>query len=181
MDSVCQNYASAFYSMLSPKEREDALAGLTLFVDYLNEEPKYLQLLSSYNLSSANKRDAIQSVFGKTLGSIPHLLPFLYIISDHHRIKQSPQILAAFRSLLNADIGVKEGLAYSAERLTKTQLSELEAAIGTRLGCRVALTNTVDSRLLGGVKVAVDGKVFDGTLSAKLQDLRRSLKGGTLS
>lgn len=181
MDDVCLNYANALFSSLSPKERIDALHALEGFQEALYEDRQFFELLRSYNLSASEKRDVIKRVYGKPFSSIPHLIPFLYVVSDHHRIQDFPKILNAYRTLVNEELGVKEGIVYSAEKLSKKRLGEIEEAIGKRIGSKVSLHNIVDSRLLGGVKVAVDGKVFDGSLSSKLEGLTRNLKGGTLS
>ena len=181
MSEFCQHYADALFSSLSPKERKEALSALEAFTDRLLSDPDFFELLKSYNLTAKEKRDVISRVYGKTFSSIPHLIPFLYVVSDHHRMRDFPKILSCYRSLVNEEEGIKEGIVYSAERLSKERLEKIEEAIGKRLGSKVSLHMVIDSHLLGGVKVAVDGKVFDGSLEAKLQGLTRNLKGGTLS
>lgn len=178
MDELSQNYASALFSMLSPKERESACDALESILKDLGDEPEFNKLLSSYNLSKAEKAEAIEAVYGKKFAQIPHLIPFLKVIIDHHRIKDLPKIYIAYRSLVHEAMGVKEGIAYSATRLNESDLKALETGIGKRLGVAVSLTNIVDHKLLGGVKVSIDGKVFDGSLASKLAGLKQSLKGG---
>ena len=42
------------------------------------------------------------------------------------------------------------------------------------------LRNVVDPSLLGGVKVSLGDKVYDGSLKGKLDNLAKQLKGGSL-
>jgi len=181
MDERTQNYAQALYSLLTSSEREQALEALRqICVDFQNQ-PQFARLLRSYSLSASERKSVLLQTYGKAYSSIPHLLSFLQVLCDHHRMGELPGITRDFASLLNADTGVKEGLVYSAEKLSKEQLKDLEEAFAKRLGSKVSLSNVVDHRLLGGVKVAIDGKVFDGSLASKLEGLHRTLKGGSLS
>lgn len=177
-NEVCQNYASALYDLLSPSQRDDALQALGSLIASLRENAEFQKFLCSYAVSAEEKRKALDDVFGKPFSPIPHLLSFLKVISDHHRFGLLPEIYSAYRALVHEAEGVKEGLAYSATRLDEDQLAAVEAAVAKKLGCKVCLTNVVDHRLLGGVKVAIDGKVYDGTLANKLAGLHRTLHGG---
>ena len=178
MKEACRNYAIALYELLEAKDRERVLTAFSSILEDLRKEPSFEKMLRSYNLSLEEKRAALDEVYGKKYPELPHLISFIKVISDHHRIADLPKIYREFRSMVYGDIGVKEGYAYSAEVLTADQLRSIEDAIGNKIGSKVSLTNIVDHNLLGGVKVAIDGKVFDGTLASKLQGLRRQLKGG---
>ena len=178
MDELCQNYASALFSLLSPKEREEVDVALKSILDDLSRDQEFAKFLSSYNFSKTEKQQAIDAVYGKKFAQIPHLISFIKVVIDNHRIQELPKIYVAYRSLLHEAMGVKEGIAYSAVRLKEDELHALEKGIGKRLGVAVSLTNIVDHKLLGGVKVSIDGKVFDGTLASKLAGLKHTLKGG---
>lgn len=177
-NELCQNYASALYDLLQKAERERALEAFSCVLDNLSHEEEFSKLLRSYSVSPEEKRRVLDAVYGKRFADIPHFVTFLKVVSDHHRIKELPDIYIAFRSRVHEDLGVKEGLAYSAVSLDDQQLEAVAKAIEMKIGCKVSLTNIVDHNLLGGVKVAIDGKVFDGSLSSKLEGLHRKLQGG---
>lgn len=177
-NELCQNYASALYGLLNLEERQQALDAFAFVLENLNQEPEFKKLLCSYAVQPEEKRRILEEVYGKRFAQTPHFVTFLKVVSDHHRLQELPNIYIAYRSLVHEDLGVKEGLAYSAVSLTKKQLQDIEEAVAKKIGCKVSLTNIVDHNLLGGVKVAVDGKVFDGTLSSKLEGLHRKLHGG---
>ena len=63
-------------------------------------------------------------------------------------------------------------------KLTPEALSSIEKALQKRVGGKVELKNEVDHTLLGGVKVSLEGKVYDGTLRGKLNELQRQLQQG---
>lgn len=179
-DELCQNYATALYEMLEPSTRLEAMDALGEVCADLKGEDLAL-LLRSPRLSRAEKQGILDKVYGKKFAKIPHLIHFLYVVVDHHRVNKLPGIYTAYRSLIHADLGVKEGYLYTAAPLSQKQIGDIEEAIGKSLGSKVSLTPIVDHKLLGGVKVSVDGKVFDGTLASRLQGMKRALKGGTQS
>ena len=59
--------------------------------------------------------------------------------------------------------------------LSKEQLELLTKTFEEKLGCEVSLSARSEPSLLGGIKVSIDGKVYDGTLANKLEALRLRL------
>ncbi len=177
MDELASHYASALYELLpigNREEADDALAEVSLA---LKESEDLRKALCSYSFSLEEKEKAIDAVFGE-FAKIPHLIPFLKIVAANHRYPEFSAIQASFHAMLNADLGVKEGIAYSAFPLSDIEKAALEEAFSKRLGAKVELTAIVDSHLIGGVKVALGGKVYDGTLKNRLSELRARLKSG---
>ena len=89
-----------------------------------------------------------------------------------HEIIHFEIIASSFNNLCNDFSGIKEGIVYSAEKLSAAEIKKIEKSIGERLSSKVELENHVDHRLIGGVKVYVDDKVFDGTILGKIERLR---------
>ena len=102
------------------------------------------------------------------------------VLIDHHRIDRFLDVEQAFASLVNENLGVDEGVLYSAKRLSESEQNRIEQALSQRLSKKISLTQVVDPNLLGGVKVALGGKVYDGTLRNRLDDLRKQLLNGRL-
>ena len=174
VEEVYANYASALYSLIDKPRQEEYAEALSAISDSFREDPALLRALSSYSLSKAEKESLIDKAFSHF--ELPHLCDFLKVISAHHRFLGFKQIQEGFLALVHEDLGIKSGVAYSADRLTASELNAIKEALGKRLNSRVELRNVVDPSLLGGVKVAIDGKVYDGTIRSKLIDLSRELR-----
>ena len=56
--------------------------------------------------------------------------------------------------------------------LTKAEQAELTEKLGRKLNRTIHLECSVDPSLLGGMVVHVDGKVIDGSLKHKLQEIK---------
>lgn len=179
MESYIASYASALYSLLGEKERPKYLSALAGVGKDFEDEKEFFALLCSYAVSQKEKETILQKVYGNI--PLKHLLPFLNLLCKKHRIIHFREVLDAYSSLCNEEMNIEEGIAYSVSPLTQGQLSRIEEALGKKTNGKVKLKNVLDSSLLGGVKVALDGKVYDGSLRGKLAELKKQLKGGVAS
>jgi F-type H+-transporting ATPase subunit delta len=173
-ESRCQHYAAALFSLAADEgkipEYRQALQGVgALFKD----NPDFLSFLSSYAIDKPTLFQSIDEQWGSS--PCRSLASFLKVLADQRAISRFPDVASAFYSLADEALGIKEGIVYSTEALPPELLQAVEAAISRRLACQVSLQNRVDLGLLGGLKVAVDGKVFDGSLENRLEILRKRL------
>ena len=120
------------------------------------------------------KEEIIDKVF--SLYGLTHLAPFIKVLSSHHRLSLLNDIVREFATLSNEENGVAEGRIYSASKLSENDRKAVERAFKKKLGKEVSLINIVQPSLLGGIKVALEGKVYDGTLRNKLMTLEKELK-----
>ncbi len=179
MESYISSYASALYSLLDGREREQYLSALKGIKEDFEREKELFSLLCSYAINQKEKETILQKLYGNI--PLKHLLPFLNLLCKKHRIIRFCEVFDAYSSLCNEERNIKEGTAYSAVALSNEQLSQIEAALSKRIQGKVQLKNILDPSLLGGVKVALDGKVYDGSLRGKLAELKKQLKGGEAS
>ena len=68
----------------------------------------------------------------------------------------------------------------SAVPLSEEQLSALSARMGETLGKRVLLEGSVSPSLIGGVRVEIEGRVWDGSLRGRLEELGGLLRSAVL-
>lgn len=174
MEELYVNYATALYGLIDQSKSEAYLGVLQGFCSLLEDNEPVKAALCSYSISKEEKERLLDICLKGN--ELPHVLEFLKVVSSHHRINRINRIVEAFASLVNEQLGVKEGMVYSASPLSRAQVEELEAAFTKRLGSKVKLRNKVDENLLGGVKVALEGKVYDGTLRSRLLELQKNLK-----
>ncbi len=77
--------------------------------------------------------------------------------------------------------GSAEGIALvqvtTAQRLTAKDRKRLSDHLEKSLGGKVRLDEQIDENLIGGVRIEVGGKVLDGSLRARLDELKMVLTG----
>lgn len=73
--------------------------------------------------------------------------------------------------------GALVAVAHTARPLNDDQVSALEQRLAASYGRKITINQVVDPALLGGVRIAIGDDVIDGTVRARLDDLRLQLAG----
>jgi len=97
------------------------------------------------------------------------------MLVQNDRLTLLPEIATQFHALKNAQEGAADAEIVSAFELSSAQLTELVATLEKKFGRKLNPSVTVDSGLIGGVRVVVGDEVFDTSVRAKLQQLHVAL------
>lgn len=149
---------------------QDALSKIS--ADF-EEEPRFKEILGSYQISFDELYALVERVYGNT--DLVHLVPFLKYLITKRAIGRFEEICEDFYRESDKELGIYEGVVYSVSALGKKEKETLESAFAKLLGKKVRLRNRVEPSLLGGVRVFIDGKVYDGSLSSKIERMRETL------
>ncbi len=80
-----------------------------------------------------------------------------------------------FRSRFYKDQNIAEATVTSAVPLSEKQISALQAKLEKLSGKTILLQQKVDAGVIGGLRVEVDGKQFDGTVENRISTVRRKV------
>ena len=75
-------------------------------------------------------------------------------------------------------MGILEGVVYVVNVLDTDTLNEIEKAVSQKEGKKVLLNQKLDTSLLGGIKVVIGDRVYDGSLKNKINSLQSELLKG---
>lgn len=84
-------------------------------------------------------------------------------------------ILDAFQGLVRTEIDSHRALVESATPLTAELQANLATSLAAKYGRPLSLEFQTQPELLGGIRVKVGSDVWDGTVKARLENLRVSL------
>ncbi|HZW22953.1 F0F1 ATP synthase subunit delta [Noviherbaspirillum sp.] len=101
----------------------------------------------------------------------PEAKNFVGMLVENGRLALLPEIAAQFFALKNASEGAADAEITSAFALTDAQVKDLVATLEKKFGRKLNPTVTVDSALIGGVRVTVGDEVLDTSVRAKLQKM----------
>ena len=102
----------------------------------------------------------------------------IQLLVQRDRIELLPLIAKAYVRLWNAQKGIVEAEAVSARALDETEAQALTAAAGRVAGGKkVELRRRVDPGLMGGLLLRMEGRIYDGSVRARLRALREQLAG----
>ena len=172
-------YGEALYSLAREEGLSDTiLQQLKVLDSCFSQEPDFLRLLNSPNLSKAERCQILDDCFRGKVEQ--YLLNFLKILTEKGCIRHFGDCVAAYRSLYNQDNGILPVTAVTAVALTAQQAQRLTEKLRGITGKRIDLTNKLDPTVLGGMRLDYDGKRVDDTVSHRLDAVRSLLRSTVL-
>lgn len=172
--SIFEKYGQAY--VLGVADPQDSIEKIEILLDSLKNNKEFIRVLGSPKISKEDKKKMLGSVLKPI--SDNRLENFVYVLVDNSRERYLIQIFESALSIIYAKVGVKRGYLFSSMKLSDEEVKEIEIKLSLRLNARVRLKQKIDPSLLGGIKVALDDKVFDATLKKRLEELKLSLLGG---
>lgn len=173
-----KEYAKALFLLAEEKGAMQAiLSDLKQAEAALADAPDYVSLLDSPSLSREEKDALIDEAFASVDGD---LCSFLKILCTKHALYTLSRITDAYEALCDEAMGIIRAEAITAAPLSEAQSEKLKKQLEQKTGKTVVLTNTIDSTVLGGVKLRYMGKQFDGSLRSRLESIRQSLQSTAL-
>ena len=95
---------------------------------------------------------------------------------DRHREDEIVEVANQFFELANEESGIAEAQVYSTRELSEAEREAISATFAAKVGKKsLRIENIVDSELLGGVKLRIGNRIYDGSLRGKLDRLERKL------
>ena len=179
MTEVGSVYGEALYSLAREEALSDAiLQQLKTLDSCFAQEPDFLRLLGSPNLSKAERCQILDDCFRGKVEA--YLLNFLKILTEKGYIRHFGDCVAAYRNIYNQDNGILPVTAVTAVALTAEQTQRLTEKLRGITGKRIDLTNKLDPTVLGGMRLDYDGKRVDDTVSHRLDAVRNMLRSTVL-
>lgn len=173
MKEITSRYAEALYSLKKDeKSLESSQREIKELIKVLKENPDFLVVLNSSYKEFEEKEQIIDKVF---IGVDEEIKTLIKIVVKNHRGQYLTEIFENYNSLVNEYRGVIEGLVYSTEPLSESQLAKLNSAIGKIETRPVELKNIIDPSLIGGVKVVINDHIYDGSIKRHINDMKIAL------
>jgi F-type H+-transporting ATPase subunit delta len=130
-------------------------------------------VLKSSKLSMDKKKEILKEAFASVNAFV---LNTLLILIDRHREDEIVEVANQYFMLANEAAGVAEAKVYSTRELTDEEREAISAVFAAKVGKKsLKIENIVDSELLGGVKLRIGNRIYDGSLRGKLDRLERKL------
>ncbi len=145
---------------------------LAAIASTLKTNPALFEALSNPAVPVATKKSIVAAIFTGLSAPLPRLFDMLI---DGSRIELFPDIAHRYRDEWNERNNVHAARVVSALPMDAETTEAIRRAIETAVSGTVQMETSVDSTLVGGLKVEVDGHLFDGSVKARLQALRRHL------
>lgn len=179
MTKEARLYGSSLYELASDEGLSDELMDqVTQIRALFSENPEYTALLQEPAIDFEERMGLIDAAFGSQ--AHPYLTNFIKLLCERGYLKQFGDCAQTFTEKYYADHDITRAVVTSAVALSDAQSSALLKKLEKMSGKKVVMTQQVDPQLIGGIRVEIDGKALDGTLSSRISGISRSLKEVTL-
>ena len=167
-------YAKALYQVAQEmKIEEKVVAEAKEIGAIMKREPDLKRFMDSPIISVAEKKQVLGTIFQDQI--CEELMNFLYVLVDKGRTGHFEKILGRLIRISMEEEGVSAGVIYSTQLLSNVQIEGFEAQTGKLLQKKVHLENHIDTSLVGGVKILIEGKIIDASFRKQLDSFRDAL------
>ena len=170
MKETYREYAEALFMLaLQEKKCDEISSALLGFEGIIKENPQYLDLLDSPSIPLSERLALIDEALS---GEEEYLVSFLKLLCENGHIRDFLVCKEEFDAILEFHQGKVEAKVYCAIELTESQKTALCKKLSATIGKEVFASYVVDDSLIGGIRVEMDGNVYDGSISSALNSVK---------
>jgi len=168
-------YARALAEVAAESELQNQVASdLEKFDSLLAESRDLRECLGNPAFTLHVKQQVVAEVARKipVAGVVTN---FLLLLVERNRHSQLTQIREAYQQVLDRKAGVVQADVESAQELPVAVRARLTAGLVRLTGGKVRLSYRIEPGLIAGIRVQIGSVVYDGSVQAELEQIRREL------
>ena len=179
MPAFVARYAEAFADVVTDAKL-NTVAIDHQFSDFLAtwEGSAELRTLFVNPAIPAPQKIAILDKLNAKLGMQKELRNLLAVLTQNDRIGHVVEVAAAYRSILQQQLGIRPAEIVTARELSGDERSALVAELVKLAGAKIDPSFKLDSSILGGAVVRIGSTVYDGSVRGRLDRLKEALTAG---
>lgn len=153
--------------------KDDVSGELFGFSRVIAANPEFELALGRRLGDDSAKATLVQKVLGATAS--PATVLIASSLARQPRERRVRQIIARAIDIVSAQSGRTVATVYTAAPLAAAQETRLRDALASRYGGEISVNQVIDPTVVGGLRVQIADDVIDGSISARLADLRQKL------
>lgn len=174
MTSTAEIYGDSLYALAEEENIADVLLSEIRDVDaIIKENPHYLRILGEPSIAKNDRLKLLDDVFSGKVH--PYLLNFMKILCENGTVNEFSSCVRRFTVRYNEAHGISEAFVTSAVELSSEQKESLRKKLEDISGRKIVLNEKTDKNMVAGLKVELDGKQFDGTVSGRIKSIRKQV------
>lgn len=173
--AVAKRYGQALLQIGQEKDCLDRYQEeLKMVVETIDQNAGLKEVLLSQTIGSDKKKELVSKLFTGQVDQ--NIVNFLYVVIDKNREEFITDIYDMYCVYADEVRNIAYADVVSAYPLTAEQESALSTQLSNVSGKAVKLNVSVDESLLAGMVVTFGGKVYDGTVGARLAGMKNKLQ-----
>ncbi len=171
--TIARPYAEAVFALAQEKNRLQPWTEMLEFLSSVSRDAQIQALISDPGLSERQVANTFLAIGGERIDGDAR--NFVQVLSHNGRLVLLPEIAQLFDGLKAEVEGVVEASISSAFPLSDQQLKDLIQRLEQKFKHKIEPKVTVDSELIGGVKVDVGDEMWDAAVKGKLETMAFAL------
>ncbi len=169
---VAKRYSNALFEIAKEENKvELLLTEVQGIINILNDNEEFISVINHPHITSEDKGRLLKDTFENKVDS--NIIGLFEVVLNKNREEEIPAILENFVSLAREYQKITTATITSAVALSASQIEKIVEKISASLGKKVEYVTVVDESLIGGLKISVDGKVFENSVSKTFTDLKK--------
>jgi F-type H+-transporting ATPase subunit delta len=171
---VAKRYAKALFEVAKEKHLISKIEeDLKSVGSAMKDNADLQKFLTHPSISASVKKDLLKQIFeGKVSEPVWNTLQ---VLIDKGRLNVISALVSDYVKIANEAQGQSEATVFTAFALSDAQLADIAAYFKKITGKTLRLETVIQPKLLGGIQVRIGDRLYDGSLSGKLERLAKSL------
>ena len=176
MTTTSKEYAEALFELAAgEKVLADTSDGLVTVLSALKQNPEYRALLASAAIGKAERLKALEDAFE---GKVPRvLMGILRMMVSRGHVSALDGMAREYEELTRDYRGESVARVLSAVPLKETEAVAIRTELEKRFSRDIRLSCEIDPSLIGGIRVEIEGRVIDGSIRNKLEQIKDVMNG----
>ena len=174
IDNNAKNYGDALFMLAKELDEIEIVKNdFDTLCEVIEQNSEYLKLLDTPSLSREERVKLVDTAFGALNKNLVNMVK---ILTERRLVYLIHKIREAYVLAYDEHFGIERVEAISAIPLSNDQINKLKFKLEKVTGKQIVVTNTIDSSILGGMKLRYLGIQLDGSIKTKLDNFEKSLK-----
>ncbi len=173
METIASRYGLALFSLAIDKNKVlEWQEEVKELVSVLKENADFIMILGS-SFMPLNER---QEILEKSLQGVDkEIIALMKVVMENNRTSSLLDIFESFNSYCNEYRGISEGYVYSTLKLEQKVINQIEDKISKMEHNKMELKNVIDPTLIGGIKIVIHDRIYDGSIKHHLETMKTDL------
>lgn len=166
-----REYAEALFALAAEENAaEEYLLSLKTIRELMLENGEYIEFLASPAIPLSERISSVEEAFGASMPE--YVVSFIKLLCENGKVRtlfgcidEFAKLALAFSNRVTAEI-------YSAVELSDEQKSAVCKKLEKLTQKSIDPVYIIDESLIGGVKIEVDGKTYDGSIRHRLGEIK---------
>lgn len=171
---VAKRYAKALFDIAQNKGQVDLIEEeLKQVVSILDQNQDLKKFLQHPNIEFSAKMDLLTKMLKDKLSA--DVFNTISLMIQRKRGTLFPALLNFYTKIVNDSLDRENALVITSYPLNEQEYAQIKSFFSKMTGKDIRVEQQVDPSLLGGIKVRIGDRLFDGSLLGKLDRLKKSL------